>query len=156
MCYFTNIQRQVFFLFFFFTINKIFNIHAIKTWEYIGIRLFSLYCMSTSAGITVIFQDSQLYSHWEVIQLHVILYICQLNHIYNCIIQHLETLCRFMTLPRELWIQKTMNELLGEKYIAFIYDSYNLAAILFILCAEQLKGAASYLQSETQTIKQCF
>lgn len=39
-----------------------------------------------------------------------------------------------MIRPRGLWMYKTMNELLGEKYIAFIYDRYNLAAILFILC----------------------
>ena len=47
-----------------------------------------------------------------------------------------------MDLENHEWI-------IRRKYIAFIYDRYNLAAILFILGAEELNGAASYLQSET-------
>lgn len=44
----------------------------------------------------------------------------------------LGTLCGFMTLPKGLWIWITVNVLQGEKYMAFIYDRYNLAVMLFI------------------------
>lgn len=46
----------------------------------------------------------QLQSQWGVIQLFVILHICQLNLNIKCKIVHRGTLWGFVTLPRGCWI----------------------------------------------------